>query len=437
VPSHPRVLVRMYSRAEIRSVRRVAVIPERNRYHIAGLLRRAFAAPRACAADARKSKAGCRAQGEKNAVETFVKPRVYAGARTLEARWYLAPDVFAQERERLFTPGWSCVGREEQLAAPGDYFVADVAGESLIVTRDARGALRAFFNVCRHRGTRLCTVAGGHFAGPIQCPYHAWTYALDGTLQTARNMQNVPNFERADYPLIAASVATYGGFLFVSPASDPESSERMYSALRVRFGAWNLSGLRVARTIEYDLACNWKLIFQNYSECYHCPLVHPQLDRLSPSDSGRNDLDEGPILGGYSEMRANGVSLTTTGHSTRPPLGTVGGADLQRVYYYTVFPGLLLSLHPDYVMVHFVKPLAPNRTAVTCHWLFDPQTMATPGFDPSDAVDFWDVTNRQDWHVNELTQQGIESRAYRSGPYANQEGLLAAFDRYYLERMGA
>jgi Rieske 2Fe-2S family protein len=129
------------------------------------------------------------------------------------------------------------------------------------------------------------------------------------------------------------------------------------------------------------------------------------------------------------------MRLTTSGHSTRPPVGTVGGADLDRTYYYTIFPSLLLSLHADYAMVHLIRPIAPERTAIRCQWLFDPQTMALPDFDPSDVVEFWDVTNRQDWHVNELTQLGIESRAYRPGPYANAEGLLAAFDRYYLSCM--
>lgn len=368
-------------------------------------------------------------------MDTFVKPRVAVGAKTLDAHWYRSPEIFATERERLFARGWSCVGRAEQIATPGDFILVDVAGESVIVTRDARGDVRAFFNVCRHRGTRVCGEARGHFTNSIQCPYHAWTYSLDGTLLAARNMQDVPGFERAEYSLIPAGVATFGGFLFVTLVPDAEPFSHTYAELLVRFAAWNLAGLRVARSIEYELACNWKLIFQNYSECYHCPLVHPQLDKLSPSDSGRNDLSDGPILGGYSELRAAGMSLTTSGHSTRPPVGTVAGADLNRVYYYTVFPSLLLSLHPDYAMVHFVRPLSADRTAVTCAWLFDPQTMAAPGFDPADAVDFWDVTNRQDWHVNELTQQGIESRAYRRGPYANQEGLLAAFDRYYLGRM--
>jgi len=164
--------------------------------------------------------------------------------------------------------------------------------------------------------------------------------------------------------------------------------------------------------------------------------VHPQLDKLSPSDSGRNDLSEGPFLGGYSELRRPGAGLTTTGISARAPLGDVDGDDLDRVYYYTIFPSLLLSLHRDYVMAHDVQPISPDRTRVTCAWLFDAEAMAAPSFDASDAVEFWDLTNRQDWALNELTQLGTSSRAYMPGPYANAEGLLAAFDRHYLRRMG-
>jgi Rieske 2Fe-2S family protein len=364
----------------------------------------------------------------------FAKPNA-AGQKTLAAEWYRSPEVFARESERVFAREWICVGRLEQLAQPGDYFVADVAGESLIIVRDSATDVHAFYNVCRHRGTRMCETVRGHFSGSIQCPYHAWTYGLGGSLKVARNMADVEGFSIDDFPLHQARIASWEGFIFVclSPASP--AFEEAYAPLLHRFKRWGIADLRTAAVIQYDLRCNWKLIFQNYSECYHCPLVHPQLDKLSPSDSGRNDLDEGPFLGGYSEFRRHGASLSMSGASDRPPIGEVDGADLDRVYYYTIFPSMLLSLHPDYVMVHYARPLAANHTAIDCAFLFDPKTMSRPDFDPSDAVDFWDLTNRQDWHVNELTQKGVESRAYTPGIYANAEGLLAAFDRHYLSVM--
>jgi glycine betaine catabolism A len=366
----------------------------------------------------------------------FVKAGVPSGARTLEARWYCDDEVFAAERERIFATDWVCVGREESLATTGDYFVATVADESLIVVRDGDGALHAFYNVCRHRGTRMCETSNGKFHGSIQCPYHAWTYALDGRLMVARNMSEVPGFREADYPLREAALATWDGFVFVNLAPAPTPFAQAYAPLLHRFAKWNVGSLRTAHTLTYTVACNWKLVFQNYSECYHCPLVHPQLEKLSPSDSGRNDLAEGPFLGGYSDLREN-ASLTATGTTKRPPLPGVDSADMHRAYYYTLFPSMMLSLHADYAMVHYVRPLSTGWTEIECAFLFDPATMARADFDPGDAVDFWDTTNRQDWHVSELTYKGIGSRRYAPGPYANAEGLLAAFDRHYLEIMNA
>lgn len=371
-------------------------------------------------------------------MQTFVRPRVGTGAKTLDASWYVSPQVFVEERERIFSREWLCVGREETIQNAGDFFTVERAGESVIVTRGSDGIVRALYNVCRHRGSRMCEAASGHFQGSIQCPYHAWTYGLDGELKAARNMAEVAGFDRADYPLRQAGIARWEGFVFVNLSfAARDAFEDLFAPLRGRFEKWKIGTLRSAASITYELACNWKLVFLNYSECYHCPLVHPQLDKLSPSDSGRNDLAEGPFLGGYSEMRQEGTALTMSGRSSRPALGEVEGADLNRSYYYTIFPSLLLSLHPDYVMVHYVKPLTPDRTEVVCAFLFDPSTIARSDFDPSDAVDFWDLTNRQDWHVNQLTQLGLHSRAYSPGPYSNAEGLLSAFDRHYLRVMGA
>ena len=370
-------------------------------------------------------------------METFVPPTVGAHARTLDARWYVSEDAFRTERSRLFGRDWICVGHESRVEQAGDYFVATIAGESLIIVRDGSGAVRALYNVCRHRGTRLCESVDGHLIGSIQCPYHAWTYALDGALLAARNMADVPGFDRADYPLKRAAVQLIEGFVFVSLDDALLDVEPALAALHAHLVRWNSVGLREARRITYDVACNWKLVFQNYSECYHCPVIHPQLDKLSPSDSGRNDFCEGAVLGGYSELRPLARSLTTTGTSARPLIGSVDGDDVRRVYYYTIFPSLLLSLHPDFVMIHTMRPIAPNRTEIECAWLFDPVEMEKPGFDPTDAVEFWDVTNRQDWRVSELTQAGVASRAYEPGPYANAEGLLHAFDRHYLRAMAA
>jgi len=365
-------------------------------------------------------------------VTTFVRAPVAPGARTLAAEWYLSAEIRAREDDRIFSRSWIYAAREEDLAQAGSFVTCEIAGESLIVTRDRAGTLRAFYNVCRHRGTRLCTKERGTFKGTIQCPYHAWTYGLDGKLRAARNMDGIEGFDPAEYPLREARVASFEGFVFA--AVDPRKSlDDAFSPLAGRFSAWRLPELRRAASIAYDAACNWKLVFQNYSECYHCPVIHPQLERLSSSDSGHNDLLEGPFLGGYSELRDSATTLSANGKTRRPLLA--GEENRSRVYYYTIFPSMLLSLHPDYVMVHSVQPLDAGHTRITCDWLFDPQTMRMPDFDCSDAVEFWDLTNRQDWAVNELTQRGVASRAYAPGPYSQQEGLLDAFDRHYKQVM--
>jgi Rieske 2Fe-2S family protein len=368
--------------------------------------------------------------------KSFVPPSVGARARTLDAAWYLSDATFVAEREKIFARDWVYAAHESALARAGDYVVVTVAGESLIVVRDAADELHALYNVCRHRGTRLCAEEGpGHALGSLQCPYHAWTYALDGTLLAARNMDGIGDFERSAYPLKRAAVRSVEGFVFVSLADAPGESGPPLGALRPHLARWNARGLREARRLTYDVACNWKFVVQNYSECYHCPVIHPQLEALSPSESGRNDFVEGPVLGGYSDLRPAAHAMTTTGARTRPLVGDVDGADERRAYFYAIFPTLLLSLHPDMVMLHELQPAAPDRTRIACIMFFDPATIADEGFDPSDAVEFWDLTNRQDWYVCEQTHLGVSSRSYEPGPYANAEGLLHAFDRRYLAVM--
>ena len=355
------------------------------------------------------------------------------GAKTLPQRYFNSPDIFAQEQERIFSKHWILVGHQSDLAEAGDYFVVNVAGESFIVVRDQKSAFRAFYNVCRHRGTRLCEKAKGHLRA-IQCPYHAWSYALDGRLLGAPHMDDVPGFNKADYSLNAVTLAAWEGFIFLNLASSSISLEEWFAPLAGRFSHWNLPFLRSAGRIEYDVRANWKLIFENYSECYHCPGVHPALSKLTSYDSAENDLCEGPFLGGFMAI-TKGHSLTLSGNACALAVGDMRGEDHHRVFYYSIFPNMLLSMHPDYVMVHQLWPQAPERTLILCDWFFSPQAFGRADFCPADAIDFWDMTNKQDWHVCELSQQGIASRAYRPGPYSARESIPAAWDREYLQRM--
>jgi Rieske 2Fe-2S family protein len=361
-------------------------------------------------------------------VETFT-----SGAKTLPQRYFVSPEIFAAEQEKIFSKRWVCIGHQSQIVKAGDYFISDVVGESLIVVRDQRSTIRGFYNVCRHRGTRLKEDACGH-ASAIQCPYHAWTYALDGRLIGAPHMDQVPGFDKADYSLHAVNLALWEGFIFVNLADSPTPLEEVFAPLAGKFSHWNLPKLCSAKRMEYDVRANWKLIFENYSECYHCPGVHPTLSKLTPYDSAENDLANGPFLGGFMRI-TKGNSLTMSGNACALPVGDINAEDFHRVFYYSIFPNMLLSMHPDYVMVHQLWPQSPERTCILCDWFFHPDAFDRADFHPDDAVEFWDMTNKQDWHVCELSHRGIASRAYQPGPYSPRESIPAAWDREYLRQM--
>ena len=371
-------------------------------------------------------------------MSTFYKPSetLSEGAMTLARRYYTSAEILDEEFERIFYEQWLCVGREEQIPTPQRYFLQQVGQENIIVVRNKVGEVNAFYNVCRHRGTRMITEPSGRFASCIQCPYHAWTYNLDGDLIGAPLMDEVSWFDKSDFPLHPVAVAQWEGFLFINLSRRPEPFETAFAPLLGKFAPWNLPELKVARRIEYEVAANWKLVVQNYSECYHCPLIHPDLVKISPSRSGKNDLYEGPFLGGYMELNHGSGSMTMSGRACAAPLSGLTEQDLQRVYYYSLFPNTLLSLHPDYVMCHTLWPQSPDRTHIICEWMFSPEAAAQPDFNPEDAIQFWDMTNRQDWHVCELSQLGVSSRAYTPSPYSGPEALLAAFDRQLLKALG-
>jgi glycine betaine catabolism A len=371
-------------------------------------------------------------------VTQFLKTTQIAidGARTLPRRYYVAPEIFAEEGEKIFAGGWLCVGREERIPNPGDYVLQQVGTESIIVLRDQAGTVRAYYNVCRHRGTRLCEEHTGRFSETIQCPYHAWTYSLDGRLIGAPSSGDIEGFTKSDYPLYSVAVQRWEGFVFINLAPKPEPFALAYQALIGRFDRFNLASLSLGKTVEYDVKANWKLLFQNYSECYHCGPVHPTLAKLTPPTSGENDLVAGPVTGGFMVINQGHQSLTMSGRSCGVTVGDLPDEDLNRVYYYTIFPNMLLSLHPDYVMFHTLWPEAPDRTRIFCSWLFHPETLSNPAHDPEDGIAFWDMTNRQDWHICEQSQLGVQSRAYQPGPYSKRESLSVQFDREVLRALG-
>jgi phenylpropionate dioxygenase-like ring-hydroxylating dioxygenase large terminal subunit len=233
-----------------------------------------------------------------------------------------------------------------------------------------------------------------------------------------------------------ARTDTWQGFVFATfdPAT-PRLVEWL-SDLVPHLARFDFERLRSVKRIDYDVAANWKIVAENYSECYHCPGLHPQLNHLTPYDLGGDFVTDGPWQGGWMELTGNAETMALQGghRNGRPALRAMTSLDEKRVVYYLVWPTLFLSLHPDYLLVHRLEPRGSRRTLIACDWLFDPDTIARPDFDPSDAIAFWDMTNRQDWHVCELQQRGTASRSWIAGRYSNQEPSVHAFDLMVADR---
>jgi Rieske 2Fe-2S family protein len=359
---------------------------------------------------------------------------------TLSGPDYTSAEVWGEERERVWFGGWVCVGRAEEVASPGDYMVRDVAGESIFIVRNQRGELGAFYNVCAHRGTRLVDEepACGHVSKVFKCPYHAWSYDLDGRLVGTPNVREDEAFERAGYPLHAIAIETFAGFLFVSlnPDAAPLLAElRESTETLLDFERYRLDELRSARRIVYEVEANWKILVENFDECLHCPTIHPELVSLVPLYR-LGEVWDGEAPDGGNWMREDVQSFTITGQSSLPRLPGLNEADHHLYFGAHQFPNLMVNMHPDAVMSYLLEPRGPNHTTVTSEFLFRPETIAMDGFDPSPVVDLWDLISRQDWAVCERAQKGMHSRAYRGGVFPRNDRLLFDFNEQWRSRMG-
>lgn len=359
------------------------------------------------------------------------------GQTTLPQKFYRSPDLFEQELTQLFLDRWICVGHSDNLREPGTFFNLKLGSESILLIRDHQLKLHANFNVCRHRGTRLTEALCGKLGKTIQCPYHAWTYQLDGTLAGVPDEKEISGFCKADYPLHRAQVREHAGLIWLHAGLQPDDFDVQYAAILDRFRPWQLEQLKLGAQREYQVKANWKLILQNYSECYHCAPVHPRLVELSSPTSGGNDLVDGPIMGGFMDLRHNAQSMSCSSQKCGDYISGLDAEQRQRVYYYVFFPNMLLSLHPDYVMIHNLTPVSVEQTRIDCRWYFPSNTLTEHQDSLQDVVEFWDQTNREDWQVSELTQLGVASSRYTPGPYSNREAMSAALDRYYLQQLTA
>jgi glycine betaine catabolism A len=348
---------------------------------------------------------------------------------------YTAEREFAREREAVLFADWFCVGREESVPGPGDYLTADVAGESILVVRDA-GGLAGFYNLCRHRGSRLVPVAmsqpaasearRGCLGGSIRCPYHGWTYGLDGSLRAAPFLPELRRY-RDRLALHPVGVTTWGGFVFVRLGPAGAQLQAQLNGADDRLAAYPLAQLRTGRRIRYEVAANWKVILENYNECYHCGPVHPELCELVPAfRRGGAELDWDAGI----PHRDGAYTFTLTGTTRRAPFPGLPAAARTRHLGELILPNLMLSLSADHVAAFTVWPHDAGHTTVVCDFLFHPDEIAREDFDASDAAEFWDLVNRQDWAICEQVQDGMRSRMFTAGYLAPMEQPSADVGRY-------
>ncbi|MGH7701778.1 MAG: aromatic ring-hydroxylating oxygenase subunit alpha [Gemmatimonadales bacterium] len=369
--------------------------------------------------------------------------------RTLSREHYLGEENFAREKERIFCREWFCAGREEEVPDPGDYLLVDVAGESVLVVRTRERSLQAYYNLCRHRGSQLVIGVdpkprsaerpgpSGNFASAIRCPYHSWTYNLDGALRTAPFLDEASGFRKEDLPLYPVALDTWGGFIFLNLTPGELTTERTLAAQlggaagRVR--RYPLQELRTARRIVYSVATNWKVVLENYNECYHCAGVHPELCKVVPAFRQRGGMDLDWERG--VPHREGAWTFTFSGTTSRKPFTGLNQDELTRHKGELIYPNLMLSLSADHAAAFTLWPAGPGRTTIICDFLFHPAEMARPDFDPMDAVDFWDITNRQDWVICESVQRGMGSRVFQAGFYAPMESMSLDIRRYIREKL--
>ncbi len=353
--------------------------------------------------------------------------RDFGQSKMLPRAAYVDPAVFAWENKHFFGSGWTCLGFSSQLAGGGDQRAERVGAGSVLLVRGDDGLLRAFANTCRHRGHELLACGAGAQRNTIICPYHSWTYALSGSLRFASGFKGRASFTESDWGLVELPAAEWHGLIFVDGSGESGPIADSLRALDELVAPYEPERLVIAGRHTYDAAANWKILTENYHECYHCPMIHPELCKVSPPKSGENYPAQGAWVGGWMDLRDGMDTMSLDGASLGVPLRGLDATGLRTVIYVNIFPNVLLSLHPDYVMTHRLTPLAADRTMIECSWAFAPEALERPGFDPGYAVEFWDITNRQDWLACESVQRGLTSEHSRPGPLSPDEDAVYQF----------
>lgn len=364
---------------------------------------------------------------ERAGVEAALRP--FGESRMLPREAYVSEEVFSFEQHNFFEGGWCCVGLSSSIAMAGDQRAESVGRGGVFLVRSKDGRLRAFANACRHRGHELLACGGEAVNRPIVlCPYHGWSYRLDGSLRKAPGFGPESSLDVDAHGLLELPCEEWHGLVFVDASGEEGPLSEHVAGLGEVLSPYELERLVPRGRHRYVVQANWKIMCENYEECYHCPVIHPQLCAASPPKSGEDHrTGSGAWVGGYMEIRDGFATMSLDPARSSPPLRGLDQHRRRIVDYVCVFPNVLVSLHPDYVMTHVLTPLTPSSTGVVCEWHFAPEEAGREDFDPSYAVEFWDVTNRQDWTACESVQRGLSSPKALPGPLSWEEGGVYGF----------
>jgi len=355
--------------------------------------------------------------------------------KTLARESYIDRDIFIKERDILFYRQWATVGREEDVPNPGDYSLINFIGQSILLVRGDDNKIRAFYNVCRHRGSELIDSTSkdalcGHFRKNIRCPYHSWSYKTDGSLN---NTPHIDVSDEGDLSLYSIALDCWAGFVFIKLHNEDgigllEQLESAMYSVPESIKRYELQNLVTGKTIRYDVKANWKVFFENYNECYHCGNIHPELCKLVPSfrSNGGDNLDWDKGV----PHRPGANTFTLTGTSNRPPFPKLNQNEIDNHFGQLAYPNFGVSLSNDHASVYIIWPTGPETMIIENRFLFHPEAVAASDYDPSDAVDFWDMVNRQDWGVCERVQRGMHALPFKHGYYAPMEDVSLDMREY-------
>jgi choline monooxygenase len=354
--------------------------------------------------------------------------RPVALAETLTPEAYTSERFFARERERVFAASWVAVGCTAQLREAGAVLATEVAGRAILVVRGQDGALRGFYNTCRHRGTRLLPAGEHRVRRRIRCPYHSWAYDLTGACigtplfegsdipedqRAVFDMGDVRAFDRADYGLLPVPAGAWGPLVFVNLDGSAGPLPEHLGDLPERTSGYRLDEWEVARVADYEIAANYKLVGENFMEYYHLPWVHPGLVKVSPMDAHHRWQGAGMYMG----FCTTPIAQDTDAGGWQAGLPAVSGLsedDAVSARFLWLFPNVALNILPNHLFVMCTRPVSPGRTVETTYLLTHPESGGTAA-----AVDqlatFWDEVNREDIAIVERVQEGLSTTPFPGG----------------------